>query len=119
MFLIASVAGVLFGIPVTDTSDDPSVPMLIVFCILFVVSFLVIVGLGISNRTAMKNKFNIGSRSNCGPGAAWLFCGPCALCQETRTLRLNNVDAGIWAGGDPIFSWKYRISSLLPPSETP
>lgn len=29
---------------------------------------------------------------------AWLFCSPCALCQETRTLAANNVHLGIWFG---------------------
>ncbi len=30
--------------------------------------------------------------------AAWLFCGPCAQCQETRTLAHNNVEKGVWYG---------------------
>ncbi len=27
---------------------------------------------------------------------AWLCCGPCTLCQETRTLSANNVEDGMW-----------------------
>jgi len=117
--LIAGVAGILLSIPVTDTSEDPSVPLLTVFSAVFLLAFIVIIALGTASRIAMKNKFNIGSRSSCGPSAAWLFCAPCALCQETRTLRMNNVDQGIWAGGDPIVTWKYRIPFLLPHTETP
>ena len=26
----------------------------------------------------------------------WLCCGPCTLCQETRTLSHNNVEDGVW-----------------------
>jgi Cys-rich protein (TIGR01571 family) len=48
-------------------------------------------------RTAMRTKFGIpGSR--CRDAAAWTFCGPCALCQETRTLAHNNVHEGVWFG---------------------
>ena len=113
------MAGILLSIPIYDTSEDPSVVLLVVFSVLFALSFVVIVAMGTSSRLAMKRKFNIGSQSTCLPGVAWSLCGPCALCQETRTLRLNNVDQGIWSGGDPIFSWKYRLSSLLQHSDTP
>ena len=30
--------------------------------------------------------------------SAWTFCPPCALCQESRTLTINNVKDGIWYG---------------------
>lgn len=26
----------------------------------------------------------------------WLCCGPCSLCQETRTLSSNGVEDGVW-----------------------
>ena len=26
----------------------------------------------------------------------WLCCGPCSLCQETRTLSANGVEDGVW-----------------------
>jgi hypothetical protein len=31
----------------------------------------------------------------------WLCCGPCSMCQETRTLSANGVEDGVWpvAGG--------------------
>ncbi|KAK9820861.1 hypothetical protein WJX81_005295 [Elliptochloris bilobata] len=30
--------------------------------------------------------------------ALWCCCAPCALCQETRTLAVNNVQGGQWHG---------------------
>lgn len=36
--------------------------------------------------------------SKCSDCMAWTFCGPCALCQETRTLAKNNVHNGVWYG---------------------
>jgi Cys-rich protein (TIGR01571 family) len=48
-------------------------------------------------RNQMRKKFNI-------PGDewedyfSWLCCGPCALCQETRTLAGNSVEDGAWPG---------------------
>jgi hypothetical protein len=26
----------------------------------------------------------------------WLCCGPCTMCQETRTLSTNGVEDGVW-----------------------
>ena len=40
----------------------------------------------------------LGAGSRCKDCLAWLFCGPCALCQETRTLAVNNVHSGVWFG---------------------
>jgi len=48
-------------------------------------------------RTAMRTKFGIPG-SKCKDAAAYLFCSPCALCQETRTLAVNNVHDGVWFG---------------------
>lgn len=36
--------------------------------------------------------------SKMGDFCAWCWCGPCALCQETRTLWANNVVGGVWHG---------------------
>jgi Cys-rich protein (TIGR01571 family) len=48
-------------------------------------------------RTKIRSQFGIpGSR--CGDLWTWLFCGACALCQETRTLWHNNVHEGLWFG---------------------
>jgi len=29
---------------------------------------------------------------------SWIFCSPCALCQETRTVHANRIEAGSWLG---------------------
>lgn len=39
--------------------------------------------------------------SKLGDFVAWIFCPSCALCQETRTLAANNVEAGVWRGRAP------------------
>jgi hypothetical protein len=36
----------------------------------------------------------------------WLWCSPCALCQETRTLELRGVREGVWLGADPLAARK-------------
>ena len=36
-----------------------------------------------------------------GDFCAWLWCPIMALCQETRTLAANNVEAGVWHGRVP------------------
>jgi hypothetical protein len=36
-----------------------------------------------------------------GDFCTWCWCGPCALCQETRTLWANNVHEGVWYGPMP------------------
>ena len=36
--------------------------------------------------------------SRLGDFCTWCWCGPCALCQETRTLWTNNVHDGVWHG---------------------
>ena len=38
----------------------------------------------------------VGSRM--GDFCTWMWCSPCALCQETRTLWANNVHEGVWHG---------------------
>ena len=51
-------------------------------------------------RNQMRRRFSI-------PGDewedyfGWLCCGPCSMCQETRTLSANGVEDGVWpvAGG--------------------
>jgi Cys-rich protein (TIGR01571 family) len=55
-------------------------------------------------RSQMKKKFNIrGSDSNLDNCIYHLVCPCCTLCQESRTLEMNNVQDGIWHGrGDTI-----------------
>ena len=64
---------------------------------LAIVSFVIGVIYAARQRTLMRQKFLI-------PGSkwrdlwTWLCCPLCALCQETRTLRANNVRDGEWGG---------------------
>ncbi|GMH05380.1 hypothetical protein Nepgr_007220 [Nepenthes gracilis] len=55
-------------------------------------------------RTKIKKKFNI--RGNDGPlddCVYHLICPCCTICQESRTLKMNNVQDGTWHGrGDTI-----------------
>ncbi|EXC11592.1 hypothetical protein L484_004893 [Morus notabilis] len=55
-------------------------------------------------RTQMKKKFNIrGSDNSLDDCIYHLICPCCTLCQESRTLEMNNVQDGIWHGrGDTI-----------------
>ncbi|PQQ21597.1 protein PLANT CADMIUM RESISTANCE 12 [Prunus yedoensis var. nudiflora] len=56
-------------------------------------------------RTQMKKKFNIrGNDSSLDDCIYHLICPCCALCQESRTLEMNNVQDGTWHGrGDTIY----------------
>lgn len=48
-----------------------------------------------TSRTEIRNRFGIpGTFSN--DLALWIFCAPCALAQETRTLMAANVVEGMW-----------------------
>ena len=47
---------------------------------------------------------------------AWIFCPTCALCQETRTLAANNVEAGIWRGRNPTNTVQYASMEAVAPS---
>ena len=48
-------------------------------------------------RAALRRRFGLPG-SACGDVCAWLCCPACALCQETRTLAHNRVEAGFWLG---------------------
>lgn len=66
---------------------------------------LVLYSIGLSvyaarRRTELRERFNIAG-SKLGDFVAWFFCPSCALCQETRTLAANNVEAGVWRGRAP------------------
>lgn len=60
-------------------------------------------------RTQMKKKFNIlGSDSSMDDCLYHLICPCCTLCQEARTLEMNNVQDGTWHGrGDTICIGSY------------
>jgi hypothetical protein len=46
----------------------------------------------------------------------WLCCGPCSLCQETRTLSSNNVEDGVWPthAGDGSFEKQALLGASKP-----
>ncbi|ESR62424.1 hypothetical protein CICLE_v10016376mg [Citrus x clementina] len=60
-------------------------------------------------RTQMRKKFNIlGSDSSMDDCIYHLVCPCCTLCQEARTLEMNNVQDGTWHGrGDTICIGSY------------
>lgn len=67
--------------------------------VVFVLFFLAYKGIAWRNRSLLREKFGL-------PGGSvtdlllWVFCAPCALCQETRTMMANNVQNGMWHGPD-------------------
>ncbi|KAL8045907.1 hypothetical protein ABFX02_08G144100 [Erythranthe guttata] len=67
-------------------------------------------------RTRIRKKFKIqGSESSFDDCVYHLICPCCTLCQESRTLEMNNVQDGIWHGrGDTICIGS--VSELTPPS---
>uniref|UniRef100_A0A2C9U4E2 Uncharacterized protein n=1 Tax=Manihot esculenta TaxID=3983 RepID=A0A2C9U4E2_MANES len=75
-------------------------------CFLYLaVAFTISIGMYLGFfRTQMRKKFNIrGSDNSLDDCIYHIFCSCCALCQETRTLEMNNVQDGIWHGrGDTI-----------------
>lgn len=60
-------------------------------------------------RTQIRKQFNIrGSNSSIDDCMSHLFCPCCTLCQESRTLEINNVLDGVWRGrGDTICIGSY------------
>ncbi|CAJ1961510.1 unnamed protein product [Sphenostylis stenocarpa] len=74
-------------------------------------------------RTRMRKKFNIKGSDNSLDDCAYHFvCPCCTLCQESRTLEMNNVQNGTWHGrGDTLCIASYRderkpLFELSPPS---
>ncbi|XP_050217788.1 protein PLANT CADMIUM RESISTANCE 11 [Mercurialis annua] len=92
-------------------------------CFLYLaVAFTISIGLYLGFfRTQMRKKFNIrGSDSSLDDCIYHLFCPCCALCQESRTLEMNNVQDGTWHGrSDTIcigsYSENKAIAELYPP----
>ncbi|XP_057960599.1 cell number regulator 5 [Malania oleifera] len=64
-------------------------------------------------RTQTKKKFNIRGSDNAVDDCVYhLICPCCTLCQESRTLEMNNVQDGIWHGrGDTICIGSYGEGS--------
>ncbi|XP_075505438.1 protein PLANT CADMIUM RESISTANCE 11-like isoform X1 [Primulina tabacum] len=67
-------------------------------------------------RTLIRKRFNIkGSDSPFDDCVYHLICPCCALCQESRTLEMNNVQDGIWNGrGDTICIGIGTVSTKSP-----
>lgn len=82
------------------------------------IAFTISVGayLGIC-RTKIRKKFNIrGSDSPLDDCVYHFICPCCALCQESRTLEMNNVQDGVWHGrGDTICVGRYSVFGQSPP----
>ncbi|KAL9321284.1 hypothetical protein ACSQ67_013123 [Phaseolus vulgaris] len=88
------------------------------------VAFIIAVGVYLGfYRTRMRKKFNIkGSDSSLDDCAYHFVCPCCTLCQESRTLEMNNVQNGTWHGrGDTLCIGGFRderkpLFELRPPS---
>jgi len=86
-------------------SADDAKTIIIVYWVLVIVSFIGITISGIYNRMQMRKRFGITSSGmccECAPemedSCLWIFCQPCATCQEARTLITNRVENGQWQG---------------------
>ncbi|XP_057421679.1 cell number regulator 7-like [Lotus japonicus] len=92
-------------------------------CFLYLaLTFIVSIGAYLGfYRTRIRKKFNIkGSDSSLDDCVYHFACPCCTLCQESRTLEMNNVQDGTWHGrGDTIciggFGEKMRASLYPPP----
>ena len=58
----------------------------------------------------MRERFSIRG-SAISDFCVWLWCSPCALCQETRTLELRGVRGGQWLGADPLLASRRRAAA--------
>ncbi|KAL3522144.1 hypothetical protein ACH5RR_014978 [Cinchona calisaya] len=60
-------------------------------------------------RTQIRKKFNIRDNDSSFDDCVYhLICPCCSLCQESRTLEMNNVQDGIWHGrGDTLCIGSY------------
>lgn len=52
---------------------------------------------GAARRTEIRERFHI-KGSRLGDICTWFWCSMCAICQEARTLQVNNVVEGVWHG---------------------
>ncbi|KAK7302676.1 hypothetical protein RJT34_13569 [Clitoria ternatea] len=78
------------------------------------IAFVVSVGAYLGfYRTRMRKKFNIkGSDSSLDDCVYHFVCPCCTLCQESRTLEMNNVQNGTWHGrGDTVCIGGFRDGS--------
>eukprot|EP00803_Ostreobium_quekettii_P005647 evm.model.scf_1045.2 EVM.evm.TU.scf_1045.2 scf_1045:8723-10377(-) len=87
---------------------DAEPVIFVVFWLLVAVCIIGVTIAGLCNRMQMRRKFRItpaGRCCECAPevedACLWIFCKPCATCQEARTLIVNRVDDGVWLGPLP------------------
>lgn len=59
--------------------------------------FIALVIIGAVTRCQIRRKYSLPG-SDCEDFLLWTCCMSCALCQESRTLQLNNVENGEWYG---------------------
>lgn len=72
-------------------------------------------------RSRIRKQFNVmGSDSFIDDCMSHIMCPCCSLCQESRTLEMNNVQDGVWHGrGDTICIGSMVLPALLKPSSIP
>jgi len=65
-----------------------------------VISFLVL-AYGAWRRTQLRRLFGLPGDA-CNDLTKWLCCTTCVICQEYRTMRMNDVQQGVWGhtGGE-------------------
>lgn len=75
-------------------------------------------------RIQMRRRFNLKGSDSDGVVSAvddclnHILCGCCTLCQEARTLEMNNVQDGNWHGrGDTVWVGSYAMSEDSQPAE--
>lgn len=61
------------------------------------ISSVLLIAMGTYTRCGIRRRFGLPG-SDVGDCLLWTFCYPCALCQESRTLQVNNVQDGEWYG---------------------
>eukprot|EP00252_Welwitschia_mirabilis_P018495 TRINITY_DN4110_c0_g1_i7.p1 TRINITY_DN4110_c0_g1~~TRINITY_DN4110_c0_g1_i7.p1 ORF type:complete len:175 (+),score=25.42 TRINITY_DN4110_c0_g1_i7:108-632(+) len=76
---------------------------------LAIASFLLMAAYAGYFRSQMRSRFNIKGRDSPFDDCLHhLFCSSCALCQEARTLEINNVQEGVWHGRGDILVGGFR-----------
>ena len=59
--------------------------------------------------------YTLRAGSKFGDFCTWCWCPAMALCQETRTLAANNVEAGVWHGRVPPPGSVTKFTAATPP----
>lgn len=69
----------------------------------FLLCVAMLIAMGTYARCGIRRRFGLPG-SDFEDCLLWTCCCPCALCQESRTLQVNNVQGGEWYGpaGPPV-----------------